>query len=112
MDSKLKTRWVEALRSGKYVQGRKMLRGEDGKMCCLGVLCHISNSERFARMGCYDEVNTSLDFQVFVPGRGGMLKETCRELATWNDTGWTFSEIADWIEDNIPTVVDPIVNSG
>jgi hypothetical protein len=32
------TKWLEALRSGKYVQGKNALKREDGSFCCLGVL--------------------------------------------------------------------------
>lgn len=40
MDAEIKTKWVEALRSGKYEQGTEQLYSE-GKYCCLGVLCDI-----------------------------------------------------------------------
>ena len=33
--------WVEALRSGKYQQGRRALRTLDNKYCCLGVACEV-----------------------------------------------------------------------
>ena len=33
--------WLEALRSGKYKQGRRFLRN-NGEFCCLGVLCDIN----------------------------------------------------------------------
>lgn len=36
----LARRWIEALRSGKYGQGRKYLRRGDN-YCCLGVLCDL-----------------------------------------------------------------------
>jgi hypothetical protein len=32
------TKWVDALRSGKYKQGVNSLKREDGSFCCLGVL--------------------------------------------------------------------------
>lgn len=41
MNPEIKTRWLEALRSGRYQQTRKMLES-DGKFCCLGVLCDIA----------------------------------------------------------------------
>jgi hypothetical protein len=41
MKPEVKTKWVEALRSGKYKQAEGVLRDEDGSMCCLGVLCDI-----------------------------------------------------------------------
>ena len=34
----IKQRWVEALRSKKYKQGRERLLDEDDNYCCLGVL--------------------------------------------------------------------------
>ncbi len=37
--------WVEALRSGKYKQGRRALRNKDNEFCCLGVLCDISKQD-------------------------------------------------------------------
>ncbi len=40
MNAKIKQRWLKALRSGKYKQGRGQLK--NGKsFCCLGVLCDI-----------------------------------------------------------------------
>jgi hypothetical protein len=42
MDTTLKAKWVEALRSGKYQQGQGYLQ-KDGKFCCLGVLCDVSD---------------------------------------------------------------------
>ena len=33
-------KWVDALRSGKYTQGRKALH-KDSKFCCLGVACDL-----------------------------------------------------------------------
>lgn len=41
----IKTRWVEALRSGEYRQGRNVLRHQSSAgvtHCCLGVLCEIA----------------------------------------------------------------------
>ena len=41
MNKQIKARWVRALRSGKYKQGKEALH-QDGQYCCLGVLCDIS----------------------------------------------------------------------
>lgn len=40
MNQEIKQKWVEALRSGKYKQGKRVLRSGD-KFCCLGVLCEV-----------------------------------------------------------------------
>ena len=41
MNQDIKTRWIAALRSGKYKQGRDGLKNDDGTFCCLGVLCEV-----------------------------------------------------------------------
>ena len=41
MNADIAKQWVEALRSGDYVQGGGALR-RDGKHCCLGVLCDLA----------------------------------------------------------------------
>lgn len=35
-------KWVEALESGEYQQGRGALRNDDDTYCCLGVACEVS----------------------------------------------------------------------
>lgn len=46
MDPKIKKRWIKALLSGKYKQGREVLKTGDGKYCCLGVLCELYAATR------------------------------------------------------------------
>lgn len=42
MPKELKAKWVKALRSGKYKQGRgRLYNPETASFCCLGVLEHI-----------------------------------------------------------------------
>jgi hypothetical protein len=41
MKPKIKSLWLQALRSGDYQQGRSYLRTGDG-FCCLGVLCDLA----------------------------------------------------------------------
>lgn len=43
MNPEWKKKWVEALRSGKYKQGKEALCFGD-KYCCLGVLCEIAGA--------------------------------------------------------------------
>jgi len=40
MNSNVKQKWIAALKSGEYKQGRYKLR-EDDNYCCLGVLCSL-----------------------------------------------------------------------
>jgi len=41
MTPELKAQWITALRSGKYKQGKRVLRNEKEEFCVLGVLCDI-----------------------------------------------------------------------
>lgn len=45
MKQEYKDRWIEALESGKYRQGKHALQTRDGGFCCLGVLCDIVKDE-------------------------------------------------------------------
>lgn len=49
MKPSIATKWVKALRSGKYKQGKQALKTRSRKgivrHCCLGVLCELYNKE-------------------------------------------------------------------
>ena len=83
MDAEIKRKWVEALRSGNYQQGRNHLH-RDNKFCCLGVLCQITTG----KMG-YEQ--TRKHFPVKME----------HDLIGMNDDGKSFAEIADYIERNL-----------
>lgn len=44
MNQEIKQKWIDALRSGEYQQGRGRLCGS-GAFCCLGVLCDLHAQE-------------------------------------------------------------------
>lgn len=90
MKAKLKAKWVEALRSGKYEQGKYYL-SDGGKFCCLGVLCDVR--------GLRPERNSDL---YAYPLRDVLSFHDCEVLAGMNDRGKSFAEIADYIEQHIP----------
>lgn len=50
LDPAIKAKWVAALRSGTYVQGKTRLRFND-EYCCLGVLCELAVGEGVAVRG-------------------------------------------------------------
>jgi hypothetical protein len=87
---KLATRqkWVDALRSGQYKQGRGCLRYED-RYCCLGVLAAIEGllDAEGSVNGCRELLPTEI-----IPIR------TQKILADANDCGETFTDIANKIE--------------
>jgi hypothetical protein len=121
MDAAIKAEWVAALKSGEYKQGQGALRGEDEKMCCLGVLCEIA-----VKHGVIPAPNKGDDYEknyeygpsretAFPPAavwRDWALMEAPDPmvpkpnpdaegdigLAGLNDDGYTFDQIADLIE--------------
>lgn len=113
MDAKLKADWIAALRSGEYKQGRAALATADGKYCCLGVLALAGNLCDFAPetpSPLADLVGTFADGSK----RSGMIPDSvCTKIGLsyeMHERCWrmndrdrrSFSEIADFIEENIP----------
>jgi len=113
----VKPAWIAALRSGDYEQGqhymRKVPAGEHvPRYCCLGVLCDLVKDgfgEWETSLGSYissfllkEEVPTRAS--VFPPeglSRSLTLNWDLKsKLARMNDSGASFEEIADYIEEN------------
>ena len=112
MNQDIKQRWVDALRSGEYEQGRGCLHNSNGNsFCCLGVLTDLyikEHDKEWHKPGrC-----TELTFE----GNGGTLppsvmtwaglshRDPCvrgGDLATQNDNGMSFDELAQLIEDEL-----------
>ena len=51
MNQEIKTKWINALRSGDYEQGQGALKNTDGQYCCLGVLCDLYDKHRMEEFG-------------------------------------------------------------
>lgn len=105
--------WVEALRSGKYNQGFSALKhkkvDEGFAFCCLGVGCEIfplgkwKDMEGSAVAYVSDDEepgseNVGMPPESFLDLVGLSLKDA-EELASANDSGTPFEEIADLIEE-------------
>jgi hypothetical protein len=126
MNQEIKQEWVTALRSGDYKQGQTRLRRRaDDDMypngyCCLGVLCELAVQHEVIPAA---ELSETRDYYVYDKdgpdaGNGAYLPVRVREwaelglsapmvllpgtskadLADLNDSGFTFSQIADVIE--------------
>ena len=111
MKAAVKKRWVDALRSGKYLQGQSELNytDEDGdaRYCCLGVLRHVIDPEdyRFSEETPGGD-NTYLSADQLA--EYGLRNEEQNILAEMNDSGDAdFNVIADYIEKNIGTDESP-----
>ena len=113
MEKALKEKWIEALRSGKYKQGRDVLRSSDDRFCCLGVLCDISGQGQWegesseAGYYYYERNGQPAEFEginlpSFVEHFANIEGEDQDVLTGMNDDDrLSFNEIADWIEANI-----------
>ncbi len=118
MTPELKTKWVEALRSGRYAQTDGELRrqpfGGRFEYCCLGVLCDVAGKDPMGQnwtgfIGIETAVELGLppiskeEANCFADGANGI--DMTRNMsfqaqaAARNDAGWNFQQIADWIEE-------------
>lgn len=50
MKYRIMKKWVKALRSGEYKQGKDVLHDKENKFCCLGVLCSLANKENICEL--------------------------------------------------------------
>ena len=88
MTPELKAKWVAALRSGEYTQGRYSLITEDGGYCCLGVLCMV--------LGKPELLTANYEYLRKASGLTNSETEGCAEL---NDSARSsFNQIANYIE--------------
>lgn len=119
MNPEIKAKWVAALRSGEFEQGRGVLHtraasGREDRYCCLGVLCDIAIREGLAvAKGTANFSDVSYDGDsAFLPwkvvewaGLEGGNPAVRRDdglvdtLSFYNDQGKSFDEIADMIEE-------------
>lgn len=122
MNPEIKAKWVAALRSGKYKQGKAVLKDTEGRFCCLGVLCDIYNPDGWGEPVTVGVVYTGHSFGVEgdcsstvlpdvvvkwanMPGSNPtVIVNECGDsisVAELNDQGDTFVDIADLIEENL-----------
>ena len=106
MDQEVRDKWIAALRSGEYTQAKEVLCTEDSnQMCCLGVLCDIMDPGGWNPDE--DENGEQLRHTFALAGEEvirpmfGLLTDQIADLVTKNDAGFTFDEIADYIEENL-----------
>ena len=115
MNKRQATKWVKALRSGKYQQGKEVLFSE-GRYCCLGVLCEISEIEKNERGYFVDSMGFQMEAVLsgvagtklgLEHGDGAPNSGTVEiggtahlSLAIANDSGASLADIATWIESN------------
>jgi len=128
MNTEVKQKWIDALRSGKYDQGSEKLRSVQG-YCCLGVLCDLYSQEQDSEWEFRGIAETNLQPQDYwyFDGESEFLPESVKEwaglpaknpsvrvdvtddeddddwfynedIADLNDSGYTFNELSKLIE--------------
>ena len=125
MNQEIKTKWLEALRSGDYTQTTNHLKDDKG-YCCLGVLCDlhrketgydwkvITHSSAFDYYGISGSLPPEViawavmegDHNPAVPVPEGLIITTCPDgktsLAELNDVAkYDFRQIANVIEEEL-----------
>lgn len=116
MQKDVRDRWVKALRSGDYEQGAGRLCNEN-KYCCLGVLNDIQGNDFVLEDGVqkYYDIDDKEQY-VFALNVGwlesqGLESHDVMTLWLMNDERnasgehvYSFSDIADFIEENVEVV--------
>lgn len=112
LNPELKAKWLDALRGGKYKQGQAFLRTSDECFCCLGVLGDVAAptlwattaaSENEGRISCYafaSPHDNEMLREEWLADHGLRIDQAVN-LASMNDCGKSFAEIADFIEANL-----------
>jgi hypothetical protein len=124
MKKQVKEQWVAALRSREYRQGQGALHvvsDEGDRFCCLGVLCDLAvkagvevrlgsgviildgiryNTVRYDNEGAYPPVSVQ-EWSDLERRERVVSREAMTRLASLNDSGRTFEEIADYIEEHL-----------
>ena len=92
LDPYVKRQWIAALCSGKYGQAQCVLFENKNDFCCLGLLMHIRGHAKDTIFGMMpgDDIAPKNDVEKHLS------KPVQGVLASLNDWGWSFKEIA-WV---------------
>jgi hypothetical protein len=100
LPKEFRDKWLEALRSGNYIQGQDLLLNpRDGTMCCLGVACKVLGiPSTLIEDECMPNDLNAIDIDIYNLPEPIISGLWCSDLADKNDKGVPFKEIADYIE--------------
>lgn len=113
MAPEFKAKWLEALRSGRYAQGRCYLRTGANEFCCMGVALDLIDSTQWRDPYKSEWGDVVIDWKDLRSGDTtesladaiGLRYSDMKHLIIMNDRegscAKTFPEIADWIEENL-----------
>lgn len=112
LPKEFKEKWIAALRSGEYKQGTDILYDANCDcFCCLGVAGLVCGADKgmmhqATLFGTYEPISEGGHE---IPAPDGLpenlihrkYNDLAHTLSSMNDGGKSFSEIADWIEENL-----------
>ena len=102
MDPEIKAKWLAALRSGERQQASKVLRTKDDRFCCLGVLCDLVAPDAWDLRGNLYQMSGRRSMPPdYICKKTGVFGHEADFLANMNDTGSSFAQIANYIEENL-----------
>ena len=128
MKPEIKQKWIDALATATYKQGKEVLRNKNDEFCCLGVLCDIYSKETGVGWELSDDVSETMEIEgcisylpikvmnwaglesnapiVEIEGMGDVIQFVGNEdmiPLTWvNDRlNYTFSQIAELIREQL-----------
>lgn len=108
LPKQFKTKWLKALRSGEFKQGKYDLRNNNDEYCCLGVAAKISGAscitgKSFITKG--EKIRGTKKIPTLLKGGNwgydDDYNEVVKKLSEMNDKGKTFKQIAAWIDKNL-----------
>lgn len=107
MNREIKQKWISALKSGKYTQGKgylKITSSAGNHYCCLGVLCEVMEIPSYKpyklTASSFDENTATLSTSLL--SKAGLTDENQTDLINMNDeANYSFSQIADFIEEKL-----------
>jgi hypothetical protein len=121
MKKTVATKWIKALRSGKFKKGKSLLKYyntmNEPRHCCLGVLCELYNETMKKNKKKMLSIKTPYK-AVFFNGKeeflpsvvrkwagmktcNGQFSKSSQSLAVLNDTGRSFEYISKTIENKV-----------
>lgn len=108
LPKRFKAKWLEALRSGKFKQGKHKIHDREKDLyCCIGVACRLEHPRKdFGPGGLISTSDTKNKVPEILKGLINKDKEAYNpivdKLTLMNDEGGkSFVQIANWIEKNL-----------
>lgn len=98
MNSVIKMKWLNALRSGQYNKGNTVLRNKNNSYSPLGVLCEVTGNASNRNMGkSYPKLNSNGMLDRFV----GLTPSMQKRITTMAQRSDNFNDVINYISRNV-----------